>query len=141
MYNAHTEPLFKLSKKSSLFQNFVSTLNSSFFSQFKQGFLPNALKNMWILNRERNPDNLYPLRNENEIFIFKSRLSHFKNFPLYCIPSLWLSFNNENVKIQRNKIEFNNLLKKHLLDELNESYTVYMLSVAVPPMSSKLKLQ
>ena len=85
--------------------------------------MPNALKNMWILNRERNPDNLYRLRNENEIFIFKSRLSHFENFPLYCIPSLWLSFNNENVKIQRNKIQFNNLLKKHLLDELNESYT------------------
>ena len=30
-----------------------------FFHLFKQGYLPVALRNMWILNRERNPDILY----------------------------------------------------------------------------------
>ena len=70
-----------------------------FFHLFKEGYLPVALRNMRILNRERNPDILYRLRNENEIHNFTSRLSHFENFPLYCIPALWSSFSNENVKI------------------------------------------
>ena len=121
-YNAHTEPLFKQLNILPL-PKLCLYFKLQFFQQFKQGFLPDALKNMWILNRERNPDNLYQLRNENEIHIFTSRLSHFSNFPLYCIPTLWSLFSNENIKIQRNKIEFNQLLKKHLLDELNESYT------------------
>ena len=121
-YNAHTEPLFKKLNVLPL-PKLCLFFKLQFFQHFKQGFLPDALKNMWILNRERNPDRLHRLRNENEIHNFTSRLSHFENFPLYCIPSLWSSLSNENVKIQRNKLEFNQLLKKHLLEELNESYT------------------
>ena len=121
-YNAHTEPLFKKLNVLPL-PKLCLFFKLQFFQHFKQGFLPDALKNMWILNRERNPDRLHRLRNENEIHNFTSRLSHFENFPLYCIPSLWSSFSNENVKIQRNKLEFNQLLKKHLMEELNESYT------------------
>ena len=121
-YNAHTEPLFKQAKILPL-PKLCLFFKLQFFFQFTQGFLPAALRNMWIRNRDRNPDHLYRLRNENEIFTFTSRLSHFENFPLYSIPSLWSSFTNENVKIQRNKNDFNILLKKHLLDELNESFT------------------
>ena len=121
-YNAHTEPLFKQLNILPL-PKLCLFFKLQFFQQFKQGFLPEALKNMWIPNRARYPDNLHHLRNENEIHNLTSRLSHFENFPLYCIPTLWSSFNNENVKIQRNKIEFNQLLKKHLLEELNERYT------------------
>ena len=121
-YNAHTEPLFKQLNVLPL-PKLCLFFKLQFFQQFKQGFLPEALKNMWIPNRARYPDNLHHLRNENEIHNLTSRLSHFENFPLYCIPTLWSSFNNENVKIQRNKIEFNQLLKKHLLEELNERYT------------------
>ena len=121
-YNAHTEPLFKKLNVLPL-PKLCLFFKLQFFQHFKQGFLPDALKNMWILNRERNPDRLHRLRNENEIHNFTSRLSHFENFPLYCIPSLWSSLSNENVKIQRNKLEFNQLLKKHLMEELNESYT------------------
>ena len=121
-YNAHTEPLFKKLNVLPL-PKLCLFFKLQFFQHFKQGFLPDALKNMWILNRERNPDRLHRLQNENEIHNFTSRLSHFENFPLYCIPSLWSSLSNENVKIQRNKLEFNQLLKKHLMEELNESYT------------------
>ena len=121
-YNAHTEPLFKQLNVLPL-PKLCLFFKLQFFQQFKQGFLPEALKNMWIPNRARYPDNLHHLRNENEIHNLTSRLSHFENFPLYCIPTLWSSFNNENVKIQRNKIEFNQLLKKHLLEELNGRYT------------------
>ena len=121
-YNAHTEPLFKQLNVLPL-PKLCFFFKLQFFHLFKLGYLPEALRNMWILNRDRNPDILYCLRNKNEIHKFTSRLSYFENFPLYCIPSLWSSFSNENVKIQRNKIEFNQLLKKHLIEELNESYT------------------
>ena len=130
-YNAHTEPLFKKLNVLPL-PKLCLFFKLQFFQHFKQGFLPDALKNMWIHNRERNPDRLHRLRNENEIHNFTSRLSHFENFPLYCIPSLWSSFSNENVKIQRNKLEFNQLLKKHLLEELNESYSTPALVCCAP---------
>ena len=86
-YNAHTEPLFKQAKILPL-PKLCLFFKLQFFFQFTQGFLPAALRNMWIRNRDRNPDHLYRLRNENEIFTFTSRLSHFENFPLYSIPSL-----------------------------------------------------
>ena len=67
-----------------------------FFSQFKQGFLPIALRNMWIRNRDRKETQIIctvsAVRNDNEILTFTSRLSHFENFPLYSIPLLWSSF-------------------------------------------------
>ena len=88
-YNAHTEPLFKLAKVLPL-PKLCLFFKLQFFSQFIQGFLPVALRNIWIRNRDRNPDHLHHLCNDNEIFLFTSRLSHFKKtspyivFPPFC---------------------------------------------------------
>ena len=120
-YNAHTEPIFKnlnilpLPKLTLFFK-------LQFFQQFKSGFLPSGLKNMWSTHTELNPDRLYRLRNDDDICVPISRLVHFNNFPLYSIPRAWSEFNEEDIKIQQNKIIFNSLLTKHLLSQLDENF-------------------
>ena len=120
-YNAHTEPIFKnlnilpLPKLTLFFK-------LQFFQQFKSGLLPSGLRNMWSTSSELNPDRLYRLRNDDDIRIPISRLAHFNNFPLYSIPQAWSEFTQEDIKIQRNKIIFNTLLKKHLLNQLDENF-------------------
>ena len=120
-YNAHTEPIFKnlnilpLPKLTLFFK-------LQFFQQFKSGLLPSGLRNMWSTSSELNPDRLYRLRNDDDIRIPISRLAHFNNFPLYSIPQAWSEFTQEDIKIQRNKIIFNSLLKKHLLNQLDENF-------------------
>ena len=120
-YNAHTEPIFKnlnilpLPKLTLFFK-------LQFFPQFKSGLLPSGLRNMWSTSSELNPDRLYRLRNDDDIRIPISRLAHFNNFPLYSIPQAWSEFTQEDIKIQRNKIIFNSLLKKHLLNQLDENF-------------------
>ena len=120
-YNAHTEPIFKnlnilpLPKLTLFFK-------LQFFQQFKSGFLPSGLKNMWSTHTELNPDRLYRLRNDDDICVPISRLEHFNNFPLYSIPRAWSEFNEEDIKIQQNKIIFNSLLTKHLLSQLDENF-------------------
>ena len=119
-YNAHPEPIFKnlnilpLPKLTLFFK-------LQFFQQFKSGFLPSGLKNMWFTFTELNPD----LRNDDDIRIPVSRLVHFNNFPLYSIPHAWSEFKEEDIKIQRNKIIFNSLLKKHLLNQLDENFPLH----------------
>ena len=120
-YNAHTEPIFK-SLKILPFPKLTEFFKLQFFHQFKQGLLPSALKNLWSTNSELNPDRLYRLRNDDDIRSASSRLNQFNNFPLYSIPPLWSAFNEEDIKIQRNTVLFNSLLKKYFLSKLNESY-------------------
>ena len=119
-YNAHTEPIFKnlnilpLPKLTLFFK-------LQFFQQFKTGFFPSGLRNMWSTAYELNPDRLYHLRNDDDICTPISRLVHFNNFPLYSIPQVWSEFKEEEIKIQQNKILFSSLLKKHLLNQLDEN--------------------
>ena len=122
-YNAHTEPIFKSLNILPL-QKLCTYFRLQFFQQFKQGFLPPAFNNIWIKNSERTRfrDNPYTLRNSEDMQIFSSRLSQFETFPLYNIPIVWTSYQNENVKILRNIPEFNFQLKKSLLDELSSIY-------------------
>ena len=121
-YNAHTEPLFKsvsilpLPKLNTFFK-------LQFFQRFVQGFTPAALSNIWFKNRDRIHTGGPNLRNSEDIFVPVSRLVQFENFPLYSIPKTWINFNDENVKILRNKNEFNCKLKAALLSELNENYS------------------
>ena len=120
-YNAHTEPLFKSTKilplsKLSLF------FRLQYFQRYLQGFIPAALSDTWLRNRDRPNTGGQILRNSDDIYIPVSRLSHFENFPLYSIPKVWQNFSNENIKIIRNKLEFNFKLKSFLLSELNENY-------------------
>ena len=94
-----------------------------FFQRFAQGFIPVALSTIWIRNRDRIHTGGPNLRNSEDIFVPVSSLTQFENFPLYSIPKTWVNFENEHVKILRDKNEFNFKLKAALLSELNENYT------------------
>ena len=120
-YNAHTEPIFKKLNILPL-PKLTLFFKLQFFQQFKNGILPSGLRNMWSTTSELNPDRLYRLRNDDDIRIPISRLAHFNNFPLYSIPQAWSEFNEEEIKIQRNKILFNSMLKKYLLGSLDENF-------------------
>ena len=89
--------------------------------KFKQGFLPTSFNQTWSDNRVRRGDQFeISLRNENLFNIPFARLTSSLKLPLVNLPRTWEDFKNENVKIIRNKIEFNHKLKEHLLDELSE---------------------
>ena len=120
-YNAHTEPLFKLTKILPL-SKLTMFFRLQFFQRVLQGFIPVALIDTWYKNRDRIHTGGQNLRNSDNIFLPVSRLSLFDNFPLYCIPKVWKKFSNENIKILRNKVEFNFKLKSFLLSELDENY-------------------
>ncbi len=92
--------------------------------QFVQGFLPRKFESIWLTNANRNPnDRPYRLRNHEELFIPISRLSTFSNHPFYVMPKLWEEFNVAEIKIQREKLVFNILLKKHLIESLSTIIT------------------
>ena len=90
-YNSHTEPLFKELK-----------------------ILP--FSNIWLTNEERRAEEMHHciLRNNNLLYVPFVRLSTLSKHPLDNLPKTWLDFNNENIKILRNKIEFKAELKKYL---------------------------
>ena len=49
-----------------------------------------------------------------------SRLTSFDTMPLISIPKLWNAFDNHEIKIIRNKLQFNSKLKSFFLDKLKE---------------------
>ena len=119
-YNAHTEPIFKKLKILPL-QKLTLYFNLQIMQKFKQGFLPTSFNQTWSDNRVRRGDQFeISLRNENLFNIPFARLTSSFKLPLVNLPRTWEDFKNENVKIIRNKIEFNHKLKEHLLDELRE---------------------
>ena len=118
-YNAHTEPIFK--KLSILpFDNLITFFNLQLMQRFKQGFLPISFNATWATNNFRRDSNFeITLRQNNDIDIPFARLSSSDRRPLVNLPRLWQNFSEENIKIIRNRPEFNQKLKKHLLNELS----------------------
>ena len=87
---------------------------------FVQGFLPISFNNVWVTNEERRPENSHHiLRNSSALTIPFTRLSTSSKHPLVNLPKTWIEFNNENIKILRNKLEFKFELKKYFLSELS----------------------
>ena len=81
---------------------------------------PISFNNVWVTNEERRPDNSHHiLRNSSALTIPFTRLSTSSKHPLVNLPKTWIEFNNENIKILRNKLEFKFELKKHFLSELS----------------------
>ena len=118
-YNAHTEPIFK--KLSILpFRSLVDFFGLQFMQRFKQGFLPTSFLYTWASNEERRPDlHHYNLRNNDLLNIPFHRLSSSALHPFVKFPRLWLEFQDENIKILREKSEFNSKLKNHFLNNLS----------------------
>ena len=107
--NAHTEPIFKNLRILPL-SKLILFFNLQIMQKFKQGFLPTSFNQTWSDNRVRRDDQ----------FEISLRLSSSIKLPLVNLPKTWENFDNESIKIIRNKAEFNLKLKKHLLDELND---------------------
>ena len=92
--------------------------------QYIQKLLPVSFDKMWLTNAERRLDHVANpvLRNDDEFFVPPSRLTLTDRFPLICFPKLCRYLEDENIKIQRNKTIFNNLLKKHFLNQLQADF-------------------
>ena len=124
-YNAHTEPLFKSLNILPL-NSLIKFFNLQLMQQYQQGFLPSSFNSTWITNQERrmenggrNEETRITLRNNENLFIPFARLTFSLKFPLINLPKTWSNFPDENIKILRNKLEFNSELKKYLLNELS----------------------
>jgi hypothetical protein len=125
-YNAHTENLFKSSKILPL-PKLTTFFQLQFMQQFSNGFLPNSFVNLWITREARREfENSgaprYLLRNSDDLYLPPARLKTTEKAPFYIFPRLWDSFPNQDIKITRNKSDFNTKLKKYYLDELESDY-------------------
>ena len=89
-----------------------------------QGFLPALFDSVWLTNEERRPEDIQRiLRNSNQLAIPFTRLVSLLKHPFINLPTTWIDFTNENIKIIRNKIEFKFELKKSLLSQLSSVVT------------------
>lgn len=130
-YNAHTEPIFK-KLKILPFSHLVTFFNLQIMQQYHQGFLPQAFNKTWITNQERrliqaeedgptSSQLITILRNHDNLYIPSPRLSSSNKHPYYNLPKTWIEFSNENIKIIRDKKEFNSALKTHYLNILKDT--------------------
>ena len=94
--------------------------------QFLQGFLPISFNGTWAKNSERQlaaghkeRRNLQ-MHNFDDFYIPFSRLTSFDKLTLISFPKLWNAFDNHEIKLIRNKLQFNSLLKSFFLDQLKE---------------------
>jgi hypothetical protein len=118
-YNAHTEPIFK-SLAILPFPNLITFFNLQFMQHYFQGFLPTSFNNVWLSNATRHrEDFVLALRNSENINIPFARLHSSSIQPLVNLPRLWSQFEEEDVKILRNKLEFNHKLKEFFLKKLS----------------------
>jgi len=119
-YNGHTESFFKLSGILPL-PKLIEFFKIQFMNRFEQGLLPSLFNLEWPSNADVNPHE-YQLRNRNDLNLPFARTTFVQKSPYYAFPCTWLNFDNNEIKIQRNKILLNKLLKKHFLDELDPNY-------------------
>jgi len=118
-YNAHTEPLFKSLKILPL-PKLCEFFKLQFVQRFVQGLLPVSFNNIWITNAAfRTGLSSMPLRNNDDFYIPFARLTQTANHPYFLFPRLWDDFKQENIKILRNKVEFNKELKQYLINTLS----------------------
>lgn len=124
-YNSHTESLFKSAAILPL-NMMIEFFKLQFMQQYVQGYLPPSFNNTWLTNEARRNadlDNNLTLRNSADIYIPPARITMTQKHPLTSFPRAWVEFNFDNIKLIRNKNEFNRTLKRHFLDSLNENYT------------------
>ncbi len=127
-YNAHTEPSFK-KLKILLFTSLVNFFNLQIMQKYKQDFLPAAFDQVWIKNRQRqvnavedpteNENARRRLRSDDEQYLPPCRLTTLSKFPYYNLPRTWSNFEDESIKIVRNKLEFKLKLKEYFLNLLS----------------------
>jgi hypothetical protein len=123
-YNAHTESLFRSASILPL-NLMIEFFKLQFMHQYIQGYLPKSFSNTWLTNEARRNadlDRTLVLRNSADIHIPPARITMTQKHPLTAFPRAWVDFGEENIKIIRNKKEFNKCLKKHFISSLAENY-------------------
>lgn len=119
-YNGHTESYFKCSNILPL-PKLIEFFKIQFMNRFTQGLLPKLFNEDWPINADVNL-HAYQLRNLNDMYLPFARTSLVEKSPYYAFPNAWRNFNNNEIKIQRNKFELNKMLKKYYLDNLDSYY-------------------
>jgi hypothetical protein len=120
-YNDHTEPLFK-SINILPIEKLTIYFDLQFMQHYVQNFLPTAFTDTWALStHRRDPEFHMNLRNNEDYDVPFARLVSLERQPLTRLPKLWSEFENENIKIIRNKLLFNKELKIFLLNQLNDT--------------------
>jgi Reverse transcriptase (RNA-dependent DNA polymerase) len=122
-YNAHTEPLFK--KLNILPLHFlIDYFKIQFMFQYKNNLLPSAFEDSWTTNQQRlEAFNIHLRPNTDEFFVPLARITQVDRLPLISFPRLWNNFENEDIKLIPNKLEFNSKLKLYFSSLLNANYT------------------
>ena len=123
-YNSHTESLFKKSQVLPL-PLLIKYFKLQFMQHYMQGFLPKLYDNVWITAESHfnSGDIQYALRNRENFYIPICRLATLDKHPYFYFPKLWQDFEDENLKIIRDKQEFKNKLKEYFLNTLSSNYT------------------
>ena len=60
----------------------------------------------------------YALRNNQNLYLPPSWLSSLDSHPYFLFPRLWQNFDQEDIKIIRDKLEFKSKLKEYFLNKL-----------------------
>ena len=120
-YNGHTESFFKKSKILPL-PMLIEFFKLQFMNIFVQGFLPQLFANEWSFNMQRSINHSYHLRNEDDIFVPFARTTFVSKSPYHSFPQAWISFDCPSIKIQREKLIFNKMMKMYFCDKLSSNY-------------------
>ncbi len=119
-YNGHTESYLKKSKILPL-PLLIDFFRLQFMQQYVQGLLPTLFDLVWTTNSNR-ANRYYVLRNDEEFYIPPARITLTQKHPLHIFPQTWAAFDVHEIKIQREKIIFNSMLKLHFLNTLSTNY-------------------
>ena len=122
-YNSHTESLFKQCKILPL-PSLIEFFKLQFMQQYIRGHLPISFNDVWItLEARREAENVeYLLRNSENFYMPLSRLFTLDNHPYFAFPRIWQNFKEEQIKILRDKNQFNAKLKEFFLNKLNANF-------------------
>jgi hypothetical protein len=123
-YNAHSEPLFKISEILPL-NHLIKFAKLLFMFDYAQNSLPSSFTNLWPTNAQirLNEENPRHLRNDNELYVPFIRLETFIKFPLSDFPRTWNDWDRDDLKTILNRIQFKKSLKESLLVELAANIT------------------
>ena len=113
-YRDHTAPQFWQSKILPL-DHLIQYSSLKFMHSFHFNLLPFSFSEMWIKNRDRNPER--NLRNADDLYVPAHKLATLKRLPFFTFPRVW----NEENHSKLNPIQHQYLkqLKAALLSSLN----------------------
>jgi hypothetical protein len=77
---------------------------------FAHGRFPFSFADMWIANRNRNPN--LELRNADDYYVPAHKMASAKRFPYFQFPKIWIEANI--VKINPSKIAFLRSIKSEI---------------------------